>query len=181
MLFGEKRIQLRSGDEVILKSPAPEDAEQMLVYLKTCASETHYILRYPEECVGTVEEEAKFLENMNHSTTDLMITCMREDKVIGSCQITFNERIKTKHRASVAIGIIQEYWGLGIGTAMFKEMIAIAKARGILQIELDYIEGNERGKALYEKMGFEQVALRPDAIRLKDGTFLDEISMIKKL
>ena len=64
---------------------------------------------------------------------------------------------------------------------MFREMIAIAKNMGVLQLELDYIEGNVRAKSLYEKMGFVQVAERPDAIRLKDGQMLKEISMIRKL
>ena len=97
------------------------------------------------------------------------------------CQISFTRRIKTRHRATLAIGILEKFWGLGIGTAMFTELERIARENGILQLELDYIEGNERGRRLYEKMGFVQVAERPDAFRLKDGTMRKEISMFKRL
>lgn len=62
---------------------------------------------------------------------------------------------------------------------MFSEMISIAKEKGILQLEPDYMEGNERARTLYEKMGFIHVGERPDAVRLKDGTMLKEFSMIK--
>ena len=55
------------------------------------------------------------------------------------------------------------------------------KENGILQLELDYIEENERGRRHYEKMGFVPVAERPDAFRLKDGTMRKEISMFKRL
>ena len=55
------------------------------------------------------------------------------------------------------------------------------KENGILQLELDYIEENERGRRHYEKMGFVPVAERPDAFRLKDGTMRKEISMTKRL
>ena len=48
-------------------------------------------------------------------------------------------------------------------------------------LELEVIEGNERAIALYKKFGFETVAEKPDAIRLKDGTSLKEITMMKKL
>ena len=81
----------------------------------------------------------------------------------------------------MAIGILREYWSLGIGSVMFAELVRVAKEQGILQLELDYIEGNARAKSLYEKMGFHEVGVKPDAIRLKDGTMLDEISMLKKL
>ena len=67
------------------------------------------------------------------------------------------------------------------GTAMFTELERIARENGILQLELDYIEGNERGRRHYEKMGFVPVAERPDVVRLKDGTMRKEISMIKRL
>ena len=129
----------------------------------------------------TAEQEAEFLEGMNQSQTSLMIVCTVDGKIAGNCQISFSNRIKTRHRATLAVGILKEYWGLGIGTAMFTELERIAREKEILQLELDYIDGNERGKRLYEKLGFVRVAEHPDAIRLKDGTMRKIISMIKKL
>ena len=60
-------------------------------------------------------------------------------------------------------------------------MIALARQRGVSQIELDYLEGNERGRRLYEKMGFRSTGEIPDAYRLKDGTSLKGIHMINAL
>ena len=83
--------------------------------------------------------------------------------------------MKDRHRASVAIALLQEFWNLGIGTKMFKEMFQIARERnGVRQIELDFIEGNSRARHLYEKMGFRITGVKPDAIRMKDGTFVNE-------
>ena len=65
---------------------------------------------------------------------------------------------------------------------MMQEMIRIAEANpDILQVELDFIEGNARARALYEKMGFRITGIRPNAIRLKDGTLLNEYSMIREI
>lgn len=86
--------------------------------------------------------------------------------------------MKDRHRASVAIVLLQEYWKLGIGTRMFREMLQIAQKRdGVRQIELDFTEGNNRARSLYEKMGFRII----DAIRMKDGTFVNEYMMLKRL
>ena len=63
---------------------------------------------------------------------------------------------------------------------MFEEMFSAASERGgIRQIELDFIEGNKRARALYEKMGFRITGIKPDAIRMKDGTFVNEYMMVK--
>ena len=53
--------------------------------------------------------------------------------------------------------------------------------KDIIQMELEYIEGNERARALYEKLGFRVTGVKPDAIRLKDGTFLNEYQMVKRI
>jgi RimJ/RimL family protein N-acetyltransferase len=90
--------------------------------------------------------------------------------------------MKTRHRASVAIALLKEFWNQGIGTRMFREMIRIAEANpNLLQMELEFVEGNARARALYEKMGFRITGVHPNAIRLKNGTLLNEYSMIREI
>ena len=65
---------------------------------------------------------------------------------------------------------------------IFQELIHIAEEnKNIIQIELEFIEGNSRAQALYEKMGFGITGVKPNAIRLKDGTLLNEYSMIREM
>ena len=77
------------------------------------------------------------------------------------------------------IALLKEFWGLGIGTAMFREMIAIAEGWGVMQLELEVFEGNERALALYRKMGFEIVSHVPNAIKQPDGTLVSEFLMVR--
>ena len=181
MIFQEKQIQLRDGRTALFRSPNAGDAEQMLEYLMLTAGETPYLIRYPEECTETLEQEAAFLQKMNDSPIDMMIVCVIDGKLAGNCRLALHGRIKTRHRAGVAIALVKEFWELGIGTAMFEEMIHVAKGHGITQLELEVIDGNDRAMGLYRKMGFEIAATKPKAIRLKDGTLLDEHIMIKTL
>ena len=125
--------------------------------------------------------EAAFLDGVLSSAEQVMPCCFVEGKMAGNAMLTMNSRIKTRHRGSVAVGLLKEYWGLGIGTALFEEMIAVAKNRGLSHLELDYIEGNDRARCLYEKMGFAEVARVPEVYRLKDGSFRASILMMKKL
>ena len=181
MIYNEKQIRLKDGRTALLRSPKTEDAKQMLEYLALTAGETPYLIRYPEECTETLEQEASFLRKMADSPIDIMIICEVDGKIAGNCRLARHGRIKTRHRAGVAIALTKEFWGLGIGTAMFEEMILCARNWGVTQLELEVIDGNRRAMGLYRKMGFQIAATKPDAIRLKDGTMLSEHIMIKKL
>ena len=81
-----------------------------------------------------------------------------------------------------AIALLKEFWNQGIGTRMFEELIRIAEENeNLLQLELEFVEGNVRARALYEKMGFRIAGIRPNAIRLKNGTLLNEYYMIREI
>ncbi|MBQ4157631.1 MAG: GNAT family N-acetyltransferase [Clostridia bacterium] len=174
-------FNLKNGKSAYLQSPSLSDAPELLEYLYKTAGETEFVLRYPEECLMTLEQEERFITNVVQSDYDMMAVCKVDGRLAGNCHLMMNNRIKTRHRASVAIALYKEFWNLGIGTQMFELMINVAKEKGIRQLELEFIEGNERGRALYEKMGFEIVSFKPNAIILKNGTVLKEYFMIKTL
>ena len=183
MRIEQVEFKLKDGRSALLRSPGDEDIQGMLDYLYVSSGETEFILRYPEECEKyTPEGEKELFDRMNVSDNEAMIVCIVDGKVAGNCEIVWKKGMKTKHRAFVAIALLKEYWNQGIGTRMFEEMIRIAESNhDIIQMELDFVEGNSRARALYEKMGFRITGVKPDAIRLKDGTLLNEYSMVRKM
>lgn len=183
MIFKEKQITLKDGRTAILKTPCIEDAEKLLNYIRTSCGETEFLVRYPEEWEGvTVVSEEKWIQSRRIASDSLVITCYIDGEIAGNCEINFQRGIKTAHRASVCIAILKDYWGLGIGTAMFREMIAFAEAQPQTELlELEVIEGNERAIALYEKFGFQIVGERPNAFKLKDGRKQKEYFMQREL
>ncbi len=183
MYFKPTEFILKDGRKCVLRPAIESDAEEMLAFRIKTIGETDFLMQYPEEMADyTLEKQLNFINRMIDSPNDKMFTAVVEGKIAGTGQVSFNSRIKTRHRASIGIALMKEYWGLGIGSAIFEEIIKTAKERDdVLQLELEVIQGNERAMALYKKFGFETVAEKPDAIRLKDGSMLKEITMMKKL
>ena len=183
MIIETTEFMLKDGRKAILRSPREEDIPGVLEYLYITSGETEFLLHYPEECGKyTPEGEKALFERKNASDCEAMLVCLVDGKIAGNCDISWSNKIKTRHRASVAIALKREYWNLGIGTRLFEELIRIAEADGeIMQMELEYVEGNSRARALYEKMGFRITGVRPNAIRLKDGTLLNEYTMIREI
>jgi len=183
MVIDDVRFQLKDGREAILRSPKEEDVESTLEYLVVSAGETDYILRYPEECGKyTPEGEKALFEQKNASPNEAMIMCIVDGKVVGNCEISFFKGIKTRHRACIGIALISNFWNQGIGTKMMEQLIRLAESReGVMQVELEFVEGNARARHLYEKMGFRITGVHPNAIRLKDGTLLNCYTMIREI
>ncbi len=181
MRYEPKTITLKDGTQALFRAPEPEDAAAFLDFFSAVRTETEFLLSGPGDPLPTPEEEQAWIANSLDSPAQMMIACEMDGRIVGNCQIVLKPNAKNRHRASLAIALRQEYWGRGIGTAMFTELFTVARAYGVTQLELDYIEGNDRGKALYEKMGFRPWGELPDGIRQSDGSMRKLIYMRKVL
>lgn len=183
MIFEEKKITLKNGATAILKTPEISDGEKMLNLIRTASGETDFLVRYKEDWEETtVESEEKWIKNNRESQNDWVITCFIDEKAVGCCEISFINGSKTFHRAGIGISVLKDYWNIGIGSAMFSEIISLAKEHKETEIlELEFIEGNKRAKALYEKFGFQEICIKPKAYKLRNGTYQNSVYMQKIL
>ena len=181
MLYPTTTITLKNGKQATFRSPRKEDAAALLDYLRKTAEETDFVLRYPDEVTMTLEQEEAFIERINQSANSYMIICLVDGKHAGNCSLQFHDKRKVRHRGEVAIALVKEFWGMGIGAFMFEEMLQLAREYGASQLELGMVDGNERGLALYRKMGFREYGRLPNAFHQKDGTMRDEILMALEL
>ncbi len=179
MIFQPKEITLKNSAKAILKTPEISDASGMLSFITQACGETDFLLRTTEEWeTVTVEKEEKWIKGLRESKNTLAITCYIDGEIAGNCEISFRSGAKTSHRATIAIAILQKYWNLGIGSAFFREMIAAAESQERIEIvELSFIEGNTRARALYEKFDFRITGVIPNAIRISDGSYRNEYQM----
>ncbi len=84
MDFEAKNIILKNDVNAVFRSPEAADAKEMNQFLKTCFSETDFLMRYPEEYTQTEEQEAAFIESANTSEYTLMIVCTIDGEIAGN-------------------------------------------------------------------------------------------------
>jgi len=87
---------------------------------------------------------------------------------------------RSSHVASIGINLAREYWGMGVGDKAIKFLTGLARKHKVKRFELQYIEGNERARRLYEKNGFKKEGVRKKAFKL-NGRYYDSIVMAKFL
>lgn len=181
MKYTPENFELKDGRICKIREIQVEDAAEMVEYLKTIMGESDFLNSYPEEITMSAEEEAKMIRGFNQSDNTLMLVVEMDGRLIANGTITRFRKMKMRHRGNVAVAVLKEFWNLGIGKKLLQSLEDHAKELGLSQLELDYFSGNERGKALYEKIGFIQVGETPNAYILKDGTQYNNIKMVKGL
>lgn len=182
MKFQERTITLKDGRTCVLRPATPDDAPEMLVWLKKTAEETEFLLRYPDEEKITLEEEVEILRKKYEDPYAIFMLAVVDGKIAGNCGVAgIGYKRKFRHRCSMGIALYKEFWGLGIGTALIEYQTELAKQIGWRQLELEVVADNVRARALYKKSGFVETGRHPDAMLFDDGTFHDEILMYKLL
>ena len=171
-----------AGTDYTLRSPELADAEKMIDYLKTTASETEYGLSYPEELDFSIKDEEDFISHYSEDKGSIMISAFDGDRLVGNASLScVMERKKTLHRATFGMAMLKSDWGQGIGRKILSELIAFAKQAGYEVLELEVAANNTSAVNLYKKMGFVVYGERPLSLKLKNGEYYDELLMVLNL
>lgn len=182
MIFQRKTFTGKDGKPYLLRSPAPADAEQMIRYLKTSAQETDYGLSYPEELNFTIQDEETFISGYAEDPLSIMIAVFDGQDLVGYAYLSsILDQKKAVHRASFGIALLKRVWRKGLGRQLLSDLIAFAMEAGYEQIELEVVSSNIPAVNLYRKMGFTVYGERPRSLKLKDGSYFNELLMILSL
>ena len=182
MKVKSKEIILKNNKKLILRNCDYDDAQTFLDFFRLSASETENLVRYPEEITIAPEKEGQILDRIMNSHDQWSIGAFDGKRLVGNINFgCIGNRIKIKHRVSFGITVIKEYWNLGLGSIMIQEMFDILREYGYEQVELEVLSCNLNAIQLYKKFGFKECGRMPHGIKLKNGEYVDLISMVKLL
>ena len=165
-----KEFLLKNGKNCIIRTADGSDAAGVLrCFFKTHA-ETDNLLTYSDERSFTEADERDFLEKRAVREDSVELCAVVDGKIVGTGGFTpVGTQIKLRHRAAFGIGVLRDYWGLGIGRALTESCIALAKQAGYRQLELDVLAENHAAISLYQSVGFVEYGRNPCGFRTRDG------------
>lgn len=180
MKYKEMIFDTKDGRKFSVRSAGKEDAEILIAYLKQTAAETPYLIREPEEVTITLDQETEFLQRLEESDREIMLTAFVDGTHAGNCSITsMGNRKRYMHRCGIAIALLKKFWGIGIGRQLFKEALRVAESLGYEQVELEVSTQNHAAISLYKSFGFEIYGTLKNDMKYKDGTYSDCYMMVK--
>ena len=179
----EKRTYDLNGHKLTLRSAEKEDAKMLLPYLKRVCGETRFLLREADECKDmTIEQEEAFITSHIDNDKACLILAELDDEYVGnaSFDVAGGSR-RNAHRADIGIALYMDYTGMGIGKKLFALVLETIEKCGFEIAELTVVEGNDRARRMYESFGFVETGRIPKANKYDDGTYADDIHMMKVL
>ena len=175
-------VILKNGKEALLRNGVASDGSAVFEVFNLTHAETDYLLSYPDENSLDPEQEARFLEEKTASPNGIEIIALVDGKLAGTAGIeAVGTKYKVRHRAEFGIGILRDYWGLGLGKALTCACIQCAKAAGYTQLELNVVADNRRAVSLYRNLGFEEFGRNIRGFYSRTGTYQELIYMLLKL
>ena len=178
----ESKLIKHNDSEILIRSAVSKDVDSLARHRTITSGETYFMARYPEECNYDMDRMKFILDEIEKSPREFMVTAFIGDEVIGDLGVTqVRNSFKYQHRAYMGMSIQEEYCNAGLGSLMLEMAINQAKENGFEQLELGVFEDNKRAIHLYEKYGFQQYGVQPRAFKLKDGTYRDELIMVRML
>lgn len=167
----------KTGANIILRCPKPEDAKEMIEYFNIVGGESENLMFGANEFKLSIEDEEKYIKSINADENSLMVIGFIDGRIIAVGQIVASNRKRIAHTSQVSLSVKKEYWNEGIGSLLMSEFVKFAKSNGITKnINLTVNAQNYRGIALYKKFNFEEIGTHKNNINI-NGKFYDEIVM----
>lgn len=177
-----KEYILKNGEKLVVRSTEPEDAERELEICKQKAKETRFLSRGELDKFPTQEDFKIWAKEYGEDEKACSVVAVYKGIIVGTGHIDwYGGKLRSKHKCDLDLGVLKDYWGIGIGGKIMQTLIDVAQEAGHEQIELNVVEENVKAIKMYESFGFVATGKQPHAMKYEDGTYADMIFMVKPL
>lgn len=151
-----------------------QDAAQFNILKKRVESESAYMLYDKGENQSTDEFQVKFIEKLkSQDSPNQLFVAEVNDDLVGFIALMGTKLNKKSHIKEVAMGIVKDHSGKGLGGKLIEHAIDFARKDQIKRLELTVIIENKNAIKLYKKMGFIKEGTKKNSVFI-DGKYIDE-------
>ncbi|MDG5471463.1 GNAT family N-acetyltransferase [Jeotgalibacillus sp. ET6] len=176
MKVTQKIIKIQ-GVTYIIRSAVRGDAKQLSDIRVQIDGETQNMDREKGEAFVDADGFAELIQKDTESRRNLFLVAVVQEEIVGYSRCEGNELKRFAHKVEFGVGVLKDYWGLGIGKNLLAESIHWADLNGVIKFTLNVMESNEKAISLYKKFGFQVEGILKNDKLLDDGEFRNTIVM----
>ena len=168
-VYKPTKYRTKDGHEFIIREATVADAGVILEHVEQISRESDYLTVGPGEFELTIEQEEKYLRDIQQSDNKLYIISLIDDVLVGALSFSAGSRSRVRHSGELAMSVRKSHWGIGLGSRLLDALIGWAKDGHIVKkINLRVRTDNRRAIQLYEGKDFVTQGLITKAICVDD-------------
>jgi len=127
----------------------------------------------------TRERIESWTNNIDYEKVLAIVALIEEEsqqRIIADASLKFNSNEHSKHKAELGIAVHDKYQNKGVGTALLRHLLSIAKMKKLRKVWLEVFANNNIAIHIYKKVGF-QIEGKLIKERFINGKYRDEYRM----
>jgi RimJ/RimL family protein N-acetyltransferase len=169
-------VTLPDGLRVCLRPLIPQDKDALVALFASLSPDD---IRYFRSNVVDAPVVESWAEGVDYSKVFPLIAVVG-DNLVGNCTLHLGSGF-TRHLAEIRVFLVKDFRRRGLGSAMIKAQIEVARKIGLHQLIAEIVESRPQVVHAFEHLGFERQAVLRDQFMTPDGDTLDLIVMAKYL
>jgi len=169
-------VTLADGTRVLFRPLVKEDKAALVALFEPIGPDDYKLMRND---VRNRELVGAWAENIDYKHI-LPLVAVVSDRLVGDATLHFRSG-PGRHIADVRIFLSKEFRRRGLGTAMLRALIDVARKCGIQQLVAEVVADQVKVISAFKALGFEQRATYPDYFMMPDGETHDVVILILPL
>ncbi len=169
-------VILNDGKRILLRPLVKEDRDALIALFDPLGPED---LKFMHSNVRNRELVTSWVEHIEYKKT-LPIVAVINDRVVGDATLAFRTG-PGRHIADLRIFLSKEFRRCGLGSAMLRSLIDIARKIGMQLVVAEIVADQTKVINAFKQLGFEQRATFSDYFMMPDGETHDVAMMILSL
>jgi len=173
--YQDEDVEEHDADDLVYTIRAAEqrDLSGLVGVIRQVAREGTYI--EAETVADLLDHEEVILRHNEVRSRMVFVACV-DDEVVGWVHLDLPETEKLEHTAVLTVGLLPEYRGHGIGTALLDRAFRWACEHEFEKLYNSVPATNEDAISFLESHGWETEAVRENHYRI-DGEYVDEVML----
>jgi RimJ/RimL family protein N-acetyltransferase len=169
-------VTLSDGLRVLLRPLTPRDRETMVALFAGLPPEETQFFRSK---ITNPELVASWAENPTYNQVFPLVALV-SDRIVGNSTLHLGSGY-TRHVAEIRIFLAREFRRRGIGSAMIKGQLEVARKLGLHQVIAEVVESRPQVIHAFERLGFEKQFVWKDQFMTGEGETLDMVVLVNYL
>jgi RimJ/RimL family protein N-acetyltransferase len=169
-------ITLRDGTRVLLRVLNEGDRDRLQTMFATVSDDDAEAMRDNVKDPAAIQ---KWIDELDYGQV-IPLVAVVNDEIVGDATLHLGQG-PYRHKAEVRIFLSKPYRQRGLGTAMLKSLIDIAKRMELHLLIVEVIANRTPVIRAFRGLGFQMQTTLPDYFMMPDGETLDVALMILPL